>query len=546
MSYLRNNLPLTKDGIKSLRIGIIASSFRSICEFLPFIVIYLLIESIVCPVLYDHSMPDMNYIARLGILGLAIALLNYLGFWLSDRANNIPTYHEMDRLRRNVSRKLIDVPMSYLSALNKGDLVSHIMSDCANVEVVMSGLIPGVISRFLSTIVVFIILSFLDLKMSLAAFCVIPAAFLIQAISLRLQGSLSKIQIKAKHRASNTLLEYIEGMPTIKAYNLYGRQFHKLEADLIALSRISTRLEVTSGIFVVGAETIMQLGVGLCILVGANLFTNSSLSLPLLLLFLAAILRIYEPFAEALGDLSNLTYMSESLKRLNTMLAMPEETLPDADLEHFYIEFENVSFKYPSSDTEVFNNLSFSIPEGKITAIVGPSGCGKSTIIKLISRLWKPDEGCIKIDGKDINAISGISFSRYISVVDQDVVLFNSSVIDNILVGNPDASRNAAIAAATAARCDDFISKLPNGYDTVLAENGLSLSGGQRQRISIARAILKDAPIILLDEATASLDPENEELVQQALASLLTHGKTIIVVTHNLHTIEDADEIIRL
>ena len=163
MSYLRNNLPLTKDGIKSLRIGIIASSFRSICEFLPFIVIYLLIESIVCPVLYDHSMPDMNYIARLGILGLAIALLNYLGFWLSDRANNIPTYHEMGRLRRNVSRKLIDVPMSYLSALNKGDLVSHIMSDCANVEVVMSGLIPGVISRFLSTIVVFVILSFLDL-----------------------------------------------------------------------------------------------------------------------------------------------------------------------------------------------------------------------------------------------------------------------------------------------------------------------------------------------------------------------------------------------
>ena len=420
------------------------------------------------------------------------------------------------------------------------------MADCANCEVVMSGFVPGLLSRAVTALIAFIVLAFVDWRLSLAAFSVAPVSLLIQTLSLRLQARLTRQQLRAKRRADGTMLEYLEGMPVIKANGLSGAQFERLAADLDAVRKISTRLELTAGIFVSGAEVVLQLGIGIVMLLGTALYAKESIPLLTLLLFFAVILRLYEPLAEALGELSNLVYMRESLERLRKLFAAPADARPDGTLERFDVRFSHVWFRYDAAPPDVLRDLSFEVPAGSITAIVGPSGEGKSTTLRLLSQLWEPTEGVIFVGDTDINTLSAESYQQVLSVVDQDVVLFHDTILNNIRIGRPDASREDVIAAAEAAQCNEFVQRLDDGYDTVLAENGQSLSGGERQRISIARAILKDAPILLLDEATASLDPENEALVQTALSNLVRGGKTVLVVAHRLRAIQDADQILVL
>ena len=542
MKHIRSLLPLSEQGFRSLRLGILANAFRDLCAFLPFVVIWRLMDAVLRPIT-DGTAPDLARIRSLGLWGVAAAALVLLSCWLSDRANNIPTYREMDRMRRAAAERLVDMPMSFLNAQSSGDLVNHIMADCANCEVVMSGLVPGLVARAVTALIAFVVLAFVDWRLSLAAFAVVPVSFLIQTASLRLQARLTRQQLRAKRRADGTMLEYLEGMPVIKAYGLSGSQFERLAADLDAVRKISTRLELTAGIFVSGAEVVLQLGIGIVMLLGTALYAKESIPLLTLLLFFAVILRLYEPLAEALGELSNLVYMRESMQRLRDLFAAPVDTRPDGTLERFDVAFSHVRFRYDASQPDVLRDLSFSVPEGSITAIVGPSGEGKSTTLRLLSQLWEPTEGTIRVGGIDIGTLSSESCQRVLSVVDQDVVLFRDTILNNIRVGKPDASDAEVLAAASAAQCDELVKRLEKGYDTVLAENGQSLSGGERQRISIARAILKDAPILLLDEATASLDPENEALVQSALSNLVLAGKTVLVVAHRLRAIQDADQI---
>ena len=545
MKRIRSLLPLSEKGFASLRLGILANAFRDLCAFLPFVVIWRLMDAVLRPIT-DGTAPDLARIRALGLWGVAAAALVLLSCWLSDRANNIPTYREMDRMRRAAAQRLIDMPMSFLNAQSSGDLVNHIMADCANCEVVMSGLVPGLLSRAVTALIAFIVLAFVDWRLSLAAFAVAPVSLLIQTLSLRLQARLTRQQLRAKRRADGTMLEYLEGMPVIKAYGLSGAQFERLAADLDAVRKISTRLELTAGIFVSGAEVVLQLGIGIVMLLGTALYAGKSIPLLTLLLFFAVILRLYEPLAEALGELSNLVYMRESLERLRKLFAAPADARPDGTLERFDVRFSHVWFRYDAAPPDVLRDLSFEVPAGSITAIVGPSGEGKSTTLRLLSQLWEPTEGVIFVGDTDINTLSAESYQQVLSVVDQDVVLFHDTILNNIRIGRPDASREDVIAAAEAAQCDEFVQRLDEGYDTVLAENGQSLSGGERQRISIARAILKDAPILLLDEATASLDPENEALVQTALSNLVRGGKTVLVVAHRLRAIQDADQILVL
>ena len=528
MKRIRSLLPLSEKGFASLRLGILANAFRDLCAFLPFVVIWRLMDAVLRPIT-DGTAPDLARIRTLGLWGVTAAALVLLSCWLSDRANNIPTYREMDRMRRAAAQRLIDMPMSFLNAQSSGDLVNHIMADCANCEVVMSGLVPGLLSRAVTALIAFIVLAFVDWRLSLAAFAVAPVSLLIQTLSLRLQARLTRQQLRAKRRADGTMLEYLEGMPVINA-----------------VRKISTRLELTAGIFVSGAEVVLQLGIGIVMLLGTALYVKESIPLLTLLLFFAVILRLYEPLAEALGELSNLVYMREALERLRKLFAAPADARPDGTLERFDVRFSHVWFRYDAAPPDVLRDLSFEAPEGSITAIVGPSGEGKSTTLRLLSQLWEPTEGAIFVGDTDINTLSVESYHRYLSVVDQDVVLFHDTILNNIRVGKPDASREEVIAAAEAAQCGEFVQRLDDGYETVLTENGQSLSGGERQRLSIARAILKDAPILLLDEATASLDPENEALVQTALSNLVRGGKTVLVVAHRLKSIADADQILVL
>ena len=545
MKRIRSLLPLSEKGFASLRLGILANAFRDLCAFLPFVVIWRLMDAVLRPIT-DGTAPDLARIRALGLWGVAAAALVLLSCWLSDRANNIPTYREMDRMRRAAAQRLIDMPMSFLNAQSSGDLVNHIMADCANCEVVMSGLVPGLLSRAVTALIAFIVLAFVDWRLSLAAFAVAPVSLLIQTLSLRLQARLTRQQLRAKRRADGTMLEYLEGMPVSDACGRAGAQFDRLVAGLDAVRKISTRLELTAGIFVSGAEVVLQLGIGIVMLLGTALYVKESIPLLTLLLFFAVILRLYEPLAEALGELSNLVYMREALERLRKLFAAPADARPDGTLERFDVRFSHVWFRYDAAPPDVLRDLSFEAPEGSITAIVGPSGEGKSTTLRLLSQLWEPTEGAIFVGDTDINTLSVESYHRYLSVVDQDVVLFHDTILNNIRVGKPDASREEVIAAAEAAQCGEFVQRLDDGYETVLTENGQSLSGGERQRLSIARAILKDAPILLLDEATASLDPENEALVQTALSNLVRGGKTVLVVAHRLRAVQDADQILVL
>ena len=542
---LKDLLPLSEKGFSSLNKGIAAAYLKNICEFLPFVVIYYLIRAIVLPSM-KGSLPDVIEITELAAIGVAVCLIVLIGVWLRDRANNIPTYHEMDRMRRRVIEQLIDLPMSYIGTKDRSSLISNIMADCAVCETAMSSTVPFLIAAVLSEITAVVIMCFINTTLALALFCVIPVAFLIQILSLRTQARLTKIQLGIKKKTNRTILEYIEGQPVIRSYGLSGSKYSQLAENLEALQKASLKLEVTAGVFVSGAEVFLQLGIGIVILTASLLYTRGSIDLAVMFLFFAIVLNIYGPAAEAIGELSNLIYMRESLSNLKELLSAVPCDRPSVSFNDYDISFKDVCFSYDhgTGSPRVLDHMTFSAPEGKLTAIVGRSGEGKSTILRLITGLWDACEGQICIGGKDISDVSVECLNKYIAVVDQDVVLFNDTIINNIRVGDTGASQESVIAAAKAARCDEFVARLPNDYETVISENGSSLSGGERQRISIARAILKNTPIVLLDEPTAFLDPENEELVQQALTNLLKEGKTVLIVAHRISTIADADQIL--
>jgi ATP-binding cassette subfamily B protein len=542
---LKDLLPLSEKGFSSLNKGIAAAYLKNICEFLPFVVIYYLIRAIVLPST-KGSLPDVMEITVLAAIGVAVCLIVLIGVWLRDRANNIPTYHEMDRMRRRVIEQLIDLPMSYIGTKDRSSLISNIMADCAVCETAMSSTVPFLIAAVLSEITAVAIMCCINTTLALALFCVIPVALLIQILSLRTQAKLTKIQLGIKKKTNRTILEYIEGQPVIRSYGLSGSKYSQLAENLEALQKASLKLEVTAGVFVSGAEVFLQLGIGIVILTASLLYTRGSIDLAVMFLFFAIVLNIYGPAAEAIGELSNLIYMRESLSNLKELLSAVPCDRPSVSFNDYDISFKDVCFSYDPDawSPRVLDHMTFNAPEGKLTAIVGRSGEGKSTILRLITGLWDACEGQICIGGKDISDVSVECLNKHIAVVDQDVVLFNDTIINNIRVGDTGASEESVIAAAKAARCDEFVAGLPNGYETVISENGSSLSGGERQRISIARAILKDAPIVLLDEPTAFLDPENEELVQQALTYLLKEGKTVLIVAHRISTIADADQIL--
>jgi ATP-binding cassette subfamily B protein IrtB len=339
--------------------------------------------------------------------------------------------------------------------------------------------------------------------------------------------------VEAKLKASDQVQEYLEGIKVIKACGLDGSKFSALDDALRLMKKMAIKMEFITGTFVTGAQMILQVGVGLTVFVGTYLLTGGSIELIPMLMFFVIVVRIYGPVLVEFTLLPELFY-----HRIATV----------KPLRHWNIDFENVSFGYnvdKSREDKVIKNLSVSIPSDAITALVGPSGCGKSTISRLIARFWDVNEGSVKIGGIDVKTLDPEHLMSYMSFVFQDVVLFNDTVYNNIRIGNMEATEEQVMEAAKAACCDGFISALPQGYETMLGENGSTLSGGERQRLSIARALLKNAPIVLLDEATASLDPENEALIQQAISRLI-EGKTVIVIAHRLRTISGADKIIVL
>ena len=373
--------------------------------------------------------------------------------------------------------------------------------------------------------------------MALAIFCTMPITFLIIWCGRKLQLRLFDKQVDVKLEASSQIQEYLEGIKIIKSCGLGGSRFDALDKALQAMRKIAIKVELASGILVQGASLILQAGLGITIFIGTVLITGGKIELLPLLVLLMFSTQIYGPILAILSQLTSLFHLETVTNRMRTLLTTPAMEGEDKDVSKYDIELKNVTFGYNQDD--VIKDVSFSIPAGSVTALVGPSGSGKSTISKLIARFWDVRKGQISIGGMDVRTIEPEHLMRCMSFVFQDVTLFNDTVFNNIRVGNMNATEEQVMAAAKAAYCNEFIQRLPDGYQTILGENGSTLSGGERQRISIARALLKDTPIILLDEATASLDPENEVLIQRAIAKLV-EGKTVIMIAHRLSTIQDA------
>ena len=539
MRKLQKALYLSEKGYQDLKKAIIACTITNLAMLLPFIITVMIFQELLNPLLNGTEM-NWNYLWMLWGAGIVAAILVFLAAKNDYRKTYIASYKESNNTRVRIAEHLRELPMSFFNTKDLSELTTNMMSDCSSMESMLSSTIPPLIANFITATLTCIMLAFFEWRLALCIFCTIPLAFLIICLSKGKQEKLYKKHVTAKLEASDQVQEYLEGIQIIKECGLGGSKFQALDDSLKKMKNLSVKVEMMVGVFMSSASIVLQAGIGITIFVGTVLLLENEIKLLQLLMFFLMVTRIYGPFLAILTQLSTLLNLNVVTERMHSLLDTPAMDGKDKSIENCNIELCNVTFAYNEED--VIKDVSLKIPERSVTAFVGPSGSGKSTISKLIARFWDIEKGTIKIGGKDIRSMDPDTLMKQMSFVFQDVTLFNDTIFNNIRIGKPDATDEEVYAAAKAAFCEEFIIRQTKGYQTVLGENGGTLSGGERQRISIARALLKDAPIILLDEATASLDPENEVAVQKALAELIK-GKTVIMIAHRLRTIVDADQI---
>ena len=547
MLNLKEALMLTDKGYSDLKKAIAACTLTNLSLMLPFLVTIQIFAELLKPLMGQEISWNMMWI-WMGC-GAAAAVLVFLASKNDYKKTYVTSYMEAESTRINVAERIRKLPMSFFNSKDLTELTSNIMADCTTSEHVLSHVVPQLFANAISITLICAMMAVYDWRMALAIFCSVPIALLVVLGSKKIQRRLSEKHVEAKLKASGQVQEYLEGIKVIKACGLDGSKFSALDSALHQMKKMAIKMEFGAGVFVTGAQVILQAGIGLTVFIGAYLLTAGDIELIPLLMFFVVVVRIYGPIMVEFTLLPELFYHRISTQRMRMLMtASVMEGDTEKELKRWNIDFENVTFGYNakrSDEDVVLKDLTISIPSDAITALVGPSGCGKSTISRLIARFWDVNRGSVKIGGVDVKDLDPEHLMSYMSFVFQDVVLFNDTVYNNIRIGNMAAGEEEVIAAARAACCDEFVSALPEGYQTMLGENGSTLSGGERQRISIARALLKNAPIVLLDEATASLDPENEALIQQAILRLIK-GKTVIVIAHRLRTIAGADKIIVL
>ncbi len=545
MFNLKEKLMLTDKGYSDLKKAIAACTLTNLSLMLPFAVTIQIFAELLRPLMGGEL--SLTRLWILFALGIAGAVLVFLASKNDYKKTYVTSYMECEATRTRVAEHIRKLPMSFFNQKNLSELTTNIMGDCATSEHVLSHVIPQLISNGISIAIICLMLALFDWRLALTIFSTVPAAFLVVVLSRKVQKTFGEKHVEAKLAASDQIQEYLEGIKVIKACNLSGGKFSALKNALRLMKQMAIRMELVYGIFITGAQVILQAGIGLTVFIGTFLLTGGRIELVPLLMFFLIVVRIYGPLLTELTLLPELLYMQISTSRMRTLFGTPVmEGDTEREITEYNIDFEHVSFSYSgrySDDDAVISDLTVSIPANGITALVGPSGGGKSTVSKLIARFWDVNRGSVKIGGIDVRTLDPEHLMSYMSFVFQDVVLFNDTIYNNIRIGNLNATEDEVMAAAKAACCDEFVSLLPDGYRTMLGENGSTLSGGERQRISIARALLKNAPIVLLDEATASLDPENEVLIQGAISRLI-EGKTVIVIAHRLRTVAGADKII--
>lgn len=447
--------------------------------------------------------------------------------------------------RKEVARHLKKLPMGFYNSRDPGDIGAYIVSDYANIEQMVTHMVPQFFGALAMPAVLVASLFAFSWQLALATFLVIPLSYPMLLLTNKIVATLGGKHQKTKIESASRMIEYIQGIKLIKSFNLGGEKFERLEKAFRKLKKDSIKLEAAPGPSIIFASVILNSGIVLIILLGFSLLLSSEVPLAVYILFLVMGIHVYQPLIHAMTFMAEMNYMKMGAERIEELINT--KPLPDGDeknkIENHQIEFKNVNFSY--HNTKVIDHFSYTIPEKSLTAFVGPSGSGKTTLTRLIARFWDVESGEVKIGGQNIKSFTSDYLMSKISIVFQDVYLFNDSIYNNIRIGKEEATKEEIVQAAKIAQCYDFIMELPKQFETLIGEGGNTLSGGEKQRISIARAILKNAPIILLDEATASLDPENEIYIQKAIDDLI-RNKTVIIIAHRLQTIQNADQIIVL
>ena len=539
---LKHIFSLTDRGYKNVIRGILLTALHNLSVMFPAVLLLLLASDMI----QNYFGEDSKNISLFAYWGAALLLLLII-YWVyrwTYKETYVSAYEESANTRISISEKIRKLPLSYFGNRDLSDLTSTLMDDTTTVEHTLATGITELFGGVISSAVILLTLFFYDWRMSLSLFICLPISLAVLAISNKVSSSSNWKNRGAKLGVSEGIQEYLENIKLVQTSPQKESYRIRVEQKIKRVVRTSMIYELVMGVFVSSAYNILRVGLGLVVVTGSYLITHGEIDLIGFLLFLFVAARIYDPLTTVFFKIGEFFYSFVSAFRIREIRDYPAQT-GDADikLNSYDITFDHVSFAY-NTDT-VIHDVSFVAKQGEITALVGPSGCGKSTLSKLASRFWDVSEGRILIDGKNINHIDPETLLSYFSIVFQDVVLFNDTIYNNIKIGKMNATKEEIIAAARMARCEDFIHKLPYGYDTIIGENGKTLSGGERQRISIARAFLKNAPIVLLDEATASLDPENETLIQEAIGKLI-RNKTVLIIAHRLRSIEDCDKIVVL
>ena len=532
---------LTDQGVKNVKRGAFWTVITNLVVMAGIGVLYFVMHDFMQVILEDAP---LNGIVLPIVMVVFFLVLSYLTHYEQYQATYGLVYNEVSATRIHLAERLRKLPLGYFGRRDLADLTETLMGDVNRMEHVWSHVLGYLYGAYISTGIVAVCLLVVDYRLAIACLWGVPVAFALLFGTRKMTESSAKVTKEAAVLVSDGIQEALENVREIRSANMEEQYLSGLYEKIDAHEKVMTKGELTTGIFINAASVIMRLGVATTILTGAALILNGQIDFMLLFMFLLVITRVYAPFDQSLALIAEMFVSQVSADRINEIYETPVATGSDVfEPQGHDIVFDHVSFSY--DEKEVLHDVSFVAKEGCVTAFAGPSGSGKSTCARLAARLWDVNAGRILVGGVDISTIDPEVLMGDYSMVFQDVVLFDDTVMENIRLGKRGASDEEVLAAAKAANCDEFVMKLPQGYNTPIGENGTRLSGGERQRISIARALLKDAPIILLDEATASLDVENETKIQEALAHLLK-GKTVLVIAHRMRTIAGADHIVVL
>lgn len=537
---LKHKYALSTQGAKDMIRACICVTITNIALMMPAGILYSLIKDLLEGTLTRERIP-FYAVASVAVL-LVIAVTNFIQY----NATFLTTYRESGVRRTSIAEKLRKLPLSYFGKKNISDLTTNIMGDCAQIETASSHWIPELIGAVISVSIVGISLFFaFDFRMVLASFWVIPVAFIIIITASGAQKNAVRENSAVKMTMTDGIQECLESIRDLRANNAEERYMDELEGKIRDVEKMALITELKMAIYVNSAAIILKIGIGTTAVVGGALFAKGEISLLTFFMFLMLVARLYDPMQITLQNFAAIISCGIQCERLDEVLSTQIQT-GDENLRNsgYDIVFDHVGFKY-SDDTDVLKDVSFTAKQGQVTALIGPSGGGKTTISRLAARFWDVNEGKITLGGEDISGIDPETLLKNYSIVFQDVTLFNSSVMENIRIGKEGATDEEVMEAARLANCQQFVELLPDKYNTRIGENGSELSGGERQRISIARAFLKDAPVVLLDEATASLDAENETAIQEALSRLIKN-KTVLIIAHRMRTIANADKIVVL